>query len=159
MRCYFVKPRGLPLCKLQNWLKTYNGRWQTIFLHSFRCQDEIMLEQHIPDILRQMGWIRKHCHFLTVDVEEIGDSSILLNFHSQFLLNTYVAWTHIHSDSRHINTSLSGTPDDFFDSISYRLSTERIPSYIDTNNCFMPSPDTPELIKQCMVSDFIAVEI
>ena len=106
-----------------------------------------------------MGLIREHCHFVTIDVEGIGDSSILVNFHSQFLLNTYVAWTHIHSDSRHINTSLSGTPDDFFDSISYHLSTERITSYINTDNCFMSRRDTPELIKQRMISDFIAVEI
>ena len=158
MRCYFEKPRGLPLCKLQNWLKTYNGRWQTIFLHSFRCQDEIMLKQHIPDILRQMGWIRKHCHFLTVDVEEIGDSSILLNFHSQFLLNTKIAWTHIHTDSRDTYTRLFGPSDDFYDSIGHHLSTEGIPCYVDTHDCFVSSCDTTELIKLGMVSHFIAVE-
>ena len=106
-----------------------------------------------------MGWIRKHCHFLTIDVEEIGDSSILLNFHSQFLLNTKIAWTHIHTDSRDTNSSLFCSSDDFYDSISHNLSTERIPCYVNTNNCFVSSCDTTQLIKLSMVSNFIAVEI
>ena len=106
-----------------------------------------------------MGWIRKHCHLLTIDVEEIGDSSILLNFHSQFLLNTNVAWTHIHTDSRDTNSSLFCSSDDFYDSIGHRLSTEGIPGYINTNNCFVSCCDTTELVKLGMVSNFIAVEI
>ena len=106
-----------------------------------------------------MGWICKHGDFLTIDVEEIGDSSILLNFHSQFLLNTKVAWTHIHTDSSDTYTWLFCPSDDFNDSISHSLSTEGIPGYINTNDCFVSSCDTTELVKLGMVSYFITVEI